>query len=113
MSRKLDGQRGREIEGAYLEWRTRWPQAYQWIVETLEDHYRRGVPCTLGLAIEDARKRDFTDAHGAPFRGISNTIRPAMCRHILQERPHLRGYLEHRISHLDVVGGGSDAGTPE
>ena len=111
MGRRRDGRRGREIEAAFESWRARWPQAYGNVVTVLESHYRDRMPCTLDKAVEDTRKRDYTDAEGRPFRGIDNTIKPAMRRAILAERPHLSGFLDAgRASHLDVM---RDAGETE
>lgn len=104
--RSLDPERGRAIEAAFLEWRGRWPQAYGHIIAVLEAHHAQGEPCTLDKAIEDTRKRDYTDAQGIPFRGINNTMTPAIRRAILAERPHLGGMLDHgRRSHVDAIGG--------
>ena len=112
--RELDPERGRAIESAFLEWRRRWPQAYGNIVAVLESHYTWGKPCTLDKAIEDTRKRDYTDARGLPFRGIDNTLEPAIRRAILADRPHLRGFLDGgRKSHLDVIGGADDGADGE
>ena len=109
--RSLDPERGRAIEAAFLEWRRRWPQAYGHIIAVLEAHHAVGEPCTLAKAVEDTRKRDYTDAQGLPFRGINNTIQAAMQRAILAERPHLGGTLGNcRASHLDAMGGDDGSG---
>lgn len=76
------------------------PEPWRHVKALLLQEARAGRRASIAWAVEEVRKKDYSDIHGKPFK-VNNSIRPALARIAIQEHPELAPFVETRRSMAD------------
>ena len=91
---------GGEIVWRAKEWRKQNPDAWEYMVALAIAEAGLKRRFSVRWLMEEARKLDFVDRAGDPFR-INNCFNPVFARMIAKEHPETRDFIEFRRSKVD------------
>lgn len=76
------------------------PEPWRHVKALLLQEAKAGRKASIAWAVEEVRKKDYSDIQGKPFK-VNNSIRPALARIAVREHPELAPYIEMRRSMSD------------